>query len=453
MATEVKLPRLGQGMEAGTIVKWLKSEGDKVEKGEPLFEIDTDKVTQEVEADFSGTLLKIALESGEAPVGETIAWIGDEGEQVAAEAPGGDSAGEADRTEGSDAGEQADGGAPQSAEKPAQAPAREPDREEGREAAAQAAESQPAAERPVRDSGLGERAGGNRDVPPAELERSKNGGRIKASPLARRIARERGIDLSRLSGTGPDGRIVAEDVERAEAAPAAAPAAAPPGEVESVPLTNIRKTIARRLTEAWQAPVFQLTVSADMERADRLVARSRELNPDVRVTVTDVLAKISAQALMRHRDVNVQFSEDALLKHPSAHIGIAVAAPQGLVVPVVRGVERLSLPETANARGEAVGRARDGKLQRDDLEGGTFTISNLGMYGVEQFVAVLNPPQAAILAVGATEDRVVARDGEIVVRPTMTMTLTVDHRAVDGAAAADFLRTLKTFLEDPALAL
>jgi pyruvate dehydrogenase E2 component (dihydrolipoamide acetyltransferase) len=432
MATEVKLPRLGQGMEAGTIVKWLKAEGDKVEKGEPLFEIDTDKVTQEVEADFSGTLLKIALESGEAPVGETIAWIGDEGEQVAAESPGGDSAGGAERAEGSDRGEHADGGAPQSAEKPAEAPAREPDREEGREAAAAAADSQP-----------------------QKTAAPQNGGRIKASPLARRIARERGIDLSRLSGTGPDGRIVAEDVERAEAAPAPAqaPVAAPPGEVESVPLTSIRKTIARRLTDAWQAPVFQLTVSADMERADRLVTRSRELNPDVRVTVTDVLAKVSAQALMRHRDVNVEFTEDALLKHPSANIGIAVAAPQGLVVPVVRGVERLSLAETAGARGEAVGRAREGKLQRDDLEGGTFTISNLGMYGIEQFVAVLNPPQAAILAVGATEDRIVARDGEIVVRPTMTMTLTVDHRAVDGASAADFLRTLKTFLEDPALAL
>jgi pyruvate dehydrogenase E2 component (dihydrolipoamide acetyltransferase) len=431
MATEVKLPRLGQGMEAGTIVKWLKAEGDKVEKGEPLFEIDTDKVTQEVEADFSGTLLKIALESGEAPVGETIAWIGDEGEEVAAESPEGDSPGEADRVEAPDRSEQ-DGGAQQSAEKPAEAPAREPDREEGRAAAAAAAESQP-----------------------QKAAAPQNGGRIKASPLARRIARERGIDLARLSGTGPDGRIVAEDVERAEAAPAPAkaPAAAPPGEVESVPLTSIRKTIARRLTDAWQAPVFQLTVSADMERADRLVARSRELNPDVRVTVTDLLAKVCAQALMRHRDVNVEFTDDALLKHPSANIGIAVAAPQGLVVPVVRGVERLSLTETATARGEAVGRAREGKLQRDDLEGGTFTISNLGMYGIEQFVAVLNPPQAAILAVGATEDRVVARAREIVVRPTMTMTLTVDHRAVDGAAAADFLRTLKTFLEDPALAL
>jgi pyruvate dehydrogenase E2 component (dihydrolipoamide acetyltransferase) len=173
----------------------------------------------------------------------------------------------------------------------------------------------------------------------------------------------------------------------------------------------------------------------------------------VRVTVTDLLAKVSAMALMRHRDVNTQYSEDALQRFPTANVGIAVAAPQGLVVPVVKSVERLSLAEVAVARGEVVTRARENKLKQDDLEGGTFTISNLGMFGVEQFVAVLNPPQAAILAVGSTEDRVVAREGSVVIRPTMTMTLTVDHRAVDGAEAADFLRTLKQFVEDPALAL
>jgi pyruvate dehydrogenase E2 component (dihydrolipoyllysine-residue acetyltransferase) len=173
----------------------------------------------------------------------------------------------------------------------------------------------------------------------------------------------------------------------------------------------------------------------------------------VRITVTDVLAKVCAQGLVRHRDVNVSFTDEALLRHPSANVGIAVAAPQGLVVPVIRSVERLSLVETAQQRAEVVGRARDNKLQQGDLEGGTFTISNLGMYGVEQFVAVLNPPQASILAVAATEERPVVRNGEVVVRPMMTMTLTVDHRAVDGAAAADFLRTVKTFLEDPALAL
>jgi pyruvate dehydrogenase E2 component (dihydrolipoamide acetyltransferase) len=400
VANEVKLPRLGQGMEAGTITKWLKSPGDTVAKGEPLFEIDTDKVTQEVESDYAGVLLKITLESGEAPVGQTIAYIGKEGEEVA-EAP-----------------------APEPAE-PEAAP-------EPAKVSDTAAPRETPAETTVSDTS------------------GSNGGRIKASPLARRIARERGIELSSLQGTGPEGRIVAEDVERGAAS---APAAVPAGEIESVPLTNIRKTIARRLTAAWQAPVFQLTVSADMTRANELVARSRELNPDVRVTVTDLLTKVCAQALMRHRDVNVQYTEDALLKFPTANVGIAVAAPQGLIVPVIRSVERLSLAEVGTARTEIVGRARDNKLTAQDLEDGTFTISNLGMFGIEQFVAVINPPQAAILAVGATLDTPVARSGAVEVRPMMMITLTVDHRAVDGAVGADFLRTVKQFLEDPALAL
>ncbi len=229
---------------------------------------------------------------------------------------------------------------PQSAEKPAEAHERDP-----------------SVTRPRAD------ADGSSETSQVREPRRANGGRIKASPLARRIARERGIELSSLRGTGPDGRIVAEDVERGEAAaPSAAPAAVPTGEIESVPLTKIRKTIARRLTAAWQAPVFQLTVSADMTRANELVARVRELNPDVRVTVTDLLAKVCAQALMRHRDVNVQYTEDALLRFPTANVGIAVAAPQGLVVPVLRSVERQSLAEIAAARGEIVGRARDNKL-------------------------------------------------------------------------------------------
>jgi len=220
-----------------------------------------------------------------------------------------------------------------------------------------------------------------------------------------------------------------------------------------VPLTSVRRTIARRLTEAWQVPAFQLQVSADMERANALVAGARQLQPEVKVSVTDLLTKVCASALRRHPEVNVSFTGEALLRHPSANVGIAVAAPQGLVVPVVKSAERLSLAEIAAARVDLVDRARNQKLRQEDMEGGTFTISNLGMFGVEAFVAVLNPPQAAILAVGATEDRPVAREGELVVRPTMTMTLTVDHRAVDGAPAAEFLRTVKTMLEEPGLAL
>ena len=404
MAAEVKLPRLGQGMESGTIVKWLKTEGEPVEKGEPLYELDTEKVTQEVEAEVAGVLLRIAVPEGEAEVGQTIAYVGEQGEQVP--------------------------DAPAAPAEPSPEPAAEP------------------RESPAPSAGPGQERTMTTAVGEARAD-----GRVKASPLARRIARERGVDLASLSGTGPEGRIVAEDVEQAAEAPAPPGAPVPPGEVEQVPLTNVRKTIARRLTAAWQVPVFQLQVSADMGPVNDLLARRKELEPDARVTVTDVLTTVCAQALMRHPDANVQFTDEALLRFPTANVALAVAAPKGLVVPVIKSAERLSLAEIAAARADLVGRARDGKLRAEDLEGGTFTISNLGMFGVERFIAVLNPPQAAILAVGATEDRPVARDGAVVVRPTMTMTLTVDHRAVDGAPAAEFLGTVKALLEEPALAL
>jgi pyruvate dehydrogenase E2 component (dihydrolipoamide acetyltransferase) len=413
MATEIKLPRLGQGMESGTIVKWLKSEGDQVEKGEPLYELDTDKVTQEVEADASGVLLKIAIAEGEVPVGKTIAVIGEQGEAVSAlEVP-------------DDAQEE---GSP--------ARAREEERERGREASS-------------------EQVTEIRQPAPAN-------GRVKASPLARRIARERGIDLSNVAGTGPDGRVVAEDVERAAAtgAPVAAAAPAPlaptpvPQEVEVEQLSSMRKTIARRLTEAWQAPVFQLGVTVDMGRALEVRKRLVELNADgAKPTVSDLLTKVCAMALMRHRAVNAHYKGDAIELHPSANIGIAVAIPDGLVVPVIPGCERRTIAEIAAARAELVERARSGKLQQGDLDGGTFTISNLGMFGIERFIAVLNPPQAAILAVGSTEEKPVVVDGEVVVRQRMELTLTCDHRAIDGATGAQFLGDVKAFLEEPGLAL
>ncbi len=414
MASEVILPRLGQGMESGTIVRWLKSEGDAVEKGEPLYELDTDKVTQEVEAEAAGVLLKIVVAEGEVPVGRTVAVIGEPGEEVAL-------SGEPETARGADEPE------PQRAPEVPDAPP------EGNGRPSEAAT-------------------------PSSLH--SPAGRVKASPLARRIARERGIDLAALSGTGPEGRIVAEDVERAAVSPrraaparAAAAAPAPSTEVERVELTSIRRTIARRLTEAWQVPVFQLQASADMTRVNELVARLRERDADVRVTVTDVLIAVSAAALMRHPEVNALFADEAILRYRTANVGLAVAAPQGLVVPVVRGAERLRLAEIAAARADLVARAREAKLRQEDLEDGTFTISNLGMYSVERFTAVLNPPQAAIVAVGAIEDRVVAVGGEVAVRPTMTLVGTFDHRSVDGAPAAEFLQTLKESLEEPGLAL
>jgi pyruvate dehydrogenase E2 component (dihydrolipoamide acetyltransferase) len=411
MATEVKLPRLGQGMESGTIVKWLKSEGEAVSKREPLYELDTDKVTQEVEAEADGVLLKIVIPEGEVEVGRTVAFIGAEGEDVSAAIA-------------AETSTQGNGGGPAT------------------EQAAPAPETPQAEEVPDTDA----------PARPAE-------GRLKASPLARRIAREKGVDLQRVQGTGPDGRIIAEDVEKASTAPAPAAAPAPAlahaGEPEEIELTSTRKTIARRLTEAWEAPVFQLQVTADMTNVlavrAALVDRLRE--GEAKPTVNDVLTKLVARALVRHPAVNAHFAGDRIVRYPSAHVGIAVAAPAGLVVPVIRDADRRTIAEIAAVRADLVGRARDGKLRREDLDGGTFTISNLGMFGIDRFTAVLNPPQAAILAVGQVAEQPVAEDGQVVVRPVAHLTLTCDHRAIDGADGAEFLQTLKELLQQPALAL
>jgi pyruvate dehydrogenase E2 component (dihydrolipoyllysine-residue acetyltransferase) len=421
MSSNVTLPRLGQGMETGTIVRWLKSEGENVEKGEPLYELDTEKVTQEVEAEASGVLLKIlAGEGEEIEVGKSIAVIGEQGEDV----PEGEAE---DPTEVSDDDAQEEG---------SPAPEREDERERGRE------------------------EGPEGPSEPEQRVESTNGGRVKASPLARRIARERGIELASLRGTGPEGRIVAEDVERASATGAlsAAPAggtAVPSGEIEVVKLNQMRKTIARRMTEAWEAPAFQISMSADMTASIRLrealLAQVKE--GGVRPTYSDILTKVVALALLRHRAVNAHFAGDSVKLFPTANIGIAVAVPHGLVVPVIPGCERLTIPEIAAARADIVSRTREGKLRAEDLEGGTFTISNLGMYGVEHFTAVLNPPQAGILAVGAIEERAVVVDGDLEIQPRMNMTLTIDHRSVDGATASEFLATVKSFLEEPGLAL
>jgi pyruvate dehydrogenase E2 component (dihydrolipoamide acetyltransferase) len=440
MAVEVKLPRLGQGMESGTIVRWLKSEGDAVAKGEPLYELDTDKVTQEVEAEADGVLLKIVVSEGEVDVGTMVGVIGVQDEDVSdlVAKAGGDGSG------------------------PAAAPAAPA--EDAREKEEEAAEKQEPSDKVSQGEKAAAEAAPSEEAPVVETQSPTSaraaGERVKASPLARRIARERGIDLAGVTGTGPERRVIAEDVEKAAvaapAAPAIAPArAVPPGEAEIIELTSIRRTIARRLTEAWEAPVFQLSVTADASRLaatrEQMVELLRE--GETKPTVSDVLTRLVAAALMRHRPVNAHFVDGRIHRFPSANIGIAVATPNGLVVPVIRDADRRSVQEIAVVRADLVGRAREGKLQLADLENGTFTISNLGMYGIEQFIAVLNPPQVAILAVGSIEERPQAVGGELVVAPTMTMTLTCDHRAIDGSEGAEFLRTVKTLVEAPALAL
>ena len=407
MAGEVKLPRLGQGMESGVVTRWLKSEGERVEKGEPLFELDTDKVTQEVESPFSGVLLKIAVTEGEAPVGTTLAYVGEEGEQV-----------------------------PETVVAAAPAPS-EPAFEPG--------PAPPVYESEPDDAG--------------ELAE-----RTKASPLARRLARERGLELSGIAGSGPEGRIVAEDVARAGVIETAPPIALvpplhartiAPGEVVRVPLTSTRRTIARRLSEAWQAPAFQISSSANMSEVMAMHERLRErARPGERhAGIADFLTKACAQALADHPEVNALWLGDAVEIHHSVDIGIATATERGLIVPVIRGCEQQTLTELATARAGLVSRTLTGTIDLEDLEGGTFTISNLGTLGVEQFVAVLNPPQVAIIAAGAIVERPIARAGKVEIAPLLALTLTCDHRAVDGSVAAEFLAEVKGCLEEPGLML
>jgi pyruvate dehydrogenase E2 component (dihydrolipoamide acetyltransferase) len=434
VANQVTLPRLGQGMESGTIVRWLKAEGDKVEKGEPLYELDTEKVTQEVESDASGVVLKIlAGEGEEIEVGKPVAVIGEEGEDIPSES---DDSSEEPGSDGDGAAREVADDEPKEEGDPA--PKREGEREEGREARADS-------------DGKPEQAKQAEPVEQPEI----SGRRVKASPLARRLAKERGLELSSLQGTGPEGRIVAEDVERAAAQPGWAAEVPASTEIEVVQLSSMRKTIARRMTEAWETPHFQIAMTVDMRAAMRLrellVERTQE--GAARPTFSDVLTKACAMALLRHRDMNAHFAGTEVHIFPTANIGIAVAVPHGLVVPVIRNCERKSIAELAAARADLVARTRASKLTQGDLEDGTFTISNLGMYGVDRFVAVLNPPQAGILAVGAIQERPVVEDGELVARPVMELTLSCDHRSVDGATASEFLGTVKAFLEEPGLML
>jgi pyruvate dehydrogenase E2 component (dihydrolipoamide acetyltransferase) len=410
VAGEVKLPRLGQGMESGVVVKWLKSEGAQVEQGEPLYELDTDKVTQEVESPLSGVLLKIVLPEGEAAVGTTIAYVGEEGEQV-------------------------------------------PDAAAESKSAAASPEPEPQREPEVVSEPF-------MPAPAASLDGGEPDTSKKASPLARRLARERGLDLEGMTGSGPEGRIVAGDIKRAAVAldSSAAPpvsAGAAPGAVERVPLTNVRRTIARRLSEAWQAPAFQLTTSADMSEVLAMRARLRERveSGERPPSIADFLTKACAQALIRYPDVNALWLANAIEIHHAVDIGIATATDRGLIVPVLRACEQKSLSELALARRDLVSRTLEGTISLEELEGGTFSISNLGTYDVEQFVAVLNPPQVAIIAAGAVVEHPVARAGEVEIAPLLTLTLTCDHRAVDGSVAAEFLSAVKGFLEEPGLML
>ena len=454
MATRVHMEALSPTMEEGQVVKWLKSEGEAVAHGEILAEIETDKATMELVARGEGALRKILVgEGGTAPVGDVIAVIAPEGEDIAAllEGLGGDDGvgtqQVADPAAG--AGGPAD---PASAAAPAmQGQAPQPATAPARTAAATPAS--PLAEPTPQAAGASPAA-----VPT---------GRVKASPLARRLAGELGLDIAAVQGTGPGGRVVKRDIEMAAEAAAAAPAAAPgapavapavpPGEqFADVPLSQMRKTVARRLTESLgPVPHFFLTVDVDMTRALEARVRVNEIlaAQGARVSVNDLVIKATAAALVHHPECNAWWQGSSIRRFSSVHMGVAVAIPDGLITPVVRDAHAKGLARIGAEVREMAGRAREKKLQPHEYTGSTFSISNLGMFGIEEFTAVINPPEAGIIAVGAVEERPVAVEGEVVVQPRMRITMSCDHRVIDGAQGARFLATLKSFLEEPAAIL
>jgi pyruvate dehydrogenase E2 component (dihydrolipoamide acetyltransferase) len=426
MSTKVVMEALSPTMEEGRLVEWKKQEGDAVAVGDVLAEVETDKAVMELVARAGGTLLKQVVAAGTTvPVSDLVAVIGEPGEKVDAPAAG--------RGDGQAA--PAKKPAPK-AEAPAEPPkpSREPADANGQPAAA----PRPAAPAPTA-------AGG------------PSGGRVKASPLARRMAAERGIDLAAVSGSGPEGRVVARDVEGSRAAaPAVATGAraaairVPAGEpYQDVPLSQIRKTIAKRLVQSiGPIPTFYLTTEVDMERArearEALLAAGGE-----KVSFNDIILKAVAMALRQHPECNAWWQEDHIRYWNEVHVAMAVAVDEGLITPVIRHTDLKSLRDIAAESRDLAGRARERKLKPEEYTGGTFSVSNLGMLDIDEFTAVINPPEAGILAVGRMAERPVVHDGAVAIRRRMRLTMSCDHRVIDGATGARFLQTLTRMLENP----
>ncbi|MDE0074014.1 MAG: dihydrolipoamide acetyltransferase family protein [Gammaproteobacteria bacterium] len=434
MATKVHMEALSPTMEEGQVVKWLKAEGDQVAAGDLLAEIETDKATMELVARGDGVLRAILLSEGQAaPVGDVIAVIAAVDEDVSALVA---AAGPASTA----------------------SPATEAEEEPVRTAAPTATPPSPAvppATTPPPTTPPPTPPVVRADTPAAPAaEARQDGGRLRASPVARRLASEAGLRLEAVVGSGPRGRIVKRDIEAALAAgTATAPAPIPdvPGEdFVDVPLTQIRKTIARRLVESLgPVPHFFLTADVDMARATELRRQFNELELGARISVNDIVIKATALALARHPECNAWWGGDHVRRHNRVHIGVAVAIDDGLITPVVRDAHARPIADISNEVKELAALARAKRLTPDQYTGSTFSISNLGMFGIEQFTGVINPPEAGILAVGAVEERPVALDGRVVVRPRMRITMSCDHRIIDGAQGARFLATLKDILEKP----
>ncbi len=423
MATQVIMPKLSPTMEEGQISRWLKKEGDKVSLGEPLAEIDTDKATMEMQALASGVLRKIVINEGEsAPLGQMIAIIGEPDEDISQVLS--------------------------TAAKPAQESAPAPPERE----------SKPEPEKaPAVAASAGD--GNGRAATPVAA-----GDRLIVSPLAARMAAESGIDLRSISGSGPGGRIIKRDIEavlESKVAPARAPqlrvvvpgaqkAALGASPYRDEPASEMRRTIAKRLvTSLGPVPHFFLTTEIEMDRAAEMRQGINALDPDLKISINDIIIKVAASALIQHPQVNASYQDKAVRYYERADVGVAVAIDEGLITPVIRSADLKSLSEIAVEVRELAERARSRKLRPEEYTGASFSISNLGMFGIDEFTAVINPPEGAILAVGAMAAKPVVRDKEVVVRQMMRVTMSCDHRVIDGATGAKFLQTFKKILENP----
>jgi pyruvate dehydrogenase E2 component (dihydrolipoamide acetyltransferase) len=468
MANKIIMPKLSPTMEEGQISRWLKKEGDAIEANEAIAEVDTDKATMEVTSLDAGTLLKIVIGDGAtAKLGETIGVIGEKGEDVSEFTNGASSNG---------------AGAKQGESKPA----------EGQTAPAQGEAKAPEAEKPATQTEQknveetegrsydDQRPGAKEDAQkPATAAQSDSNGRMIVSPIAARMAAENNVDLKSIKGSGPGGRIIKRDIEEAMsggAQPTAAPTAQPEEKPEAIPSTvgygqtgevsgasryrdentsKMRQVIATRLAESiGPIPTFYLTVEIEMDKAlefRKLINAS--LKEDEKVSVNDVIVKAAAQALTKHAWVNASYQDKTVRFYEDADIGVAVAIEDGLITPVIRGANRKGIAEISKEIKELAGRARERKLQPEEYTGATFSISNLGMFGIKEFTAIINPPEAGIFAIGGATPTPVVRDGEIVVRSIMNVTMSCDHRVIDGATGAKFVQTFKQMLENPIMML
>jgi pyruvate dehydrogenase E2 component (dihydrolipoamide acetyltransferase) len=411
MAIAIQLPALSPTMTEGRITKWLKKEGDKVTSGTAIAECETDKSNLEIEATDDGTILKILVPAGSAtPIGSTIAWLGKPGEAIPETAPAAAPVAVAPAP----AAKPAPAAAPVAASKPVAAPA------------------------------------------PAPVAAPVAGERLRASPLARKMAETQGIALEGVRGSGPNGRVVKRDIEEALSAPKAKAGGAPifratPGvrlPPESLPVTSMRKVIAQRLTEVKPGvPHFYLTVDLEMDQA--LALREEAKSQELKVSVNDIIIKATAMAVRRFPRINQVFAGETIQQLRTVDVGVAVAIEDGLITPIIKDADQKGLAEIATEVRELAERAKKKALKPDEYTGGSITVSNLGMFGIDSFIAVINPPQAAILAVGKVEPKCVVRNNAMVIRQMMSVTLSGDHRVIDGAVGAQFLQELRSLLEHP----